>query len=76
MMPLNMVMPGQDSTIVNIVGGDCLTQRLMEMGIRKGIGIRVLQNDRGPLIVAVGESRVILGRGMAQKVLVSEVMSK
>ncbi len=74
MKPLSMMTPGRDSTVINVAGGDCVTQRLMEMGIRKGVNVKVLQNDRGPLIIAVGEIRMILGRGMAHKVLVNEVV--
>lgn len=48
-----------------------LISRLTGMGIIKGTPMEVLRNDgRGPIVVGVKASRIALGRGMAQKVLV------
>ena len=50
-----------------------MCKKLMEMGVNKGNVIEVVRNDAGPLIIKVGEMRLVLGRGMAQKVMVREV---
>jgi len=51
--------------------GDGLTARLAAMGLLPGAEIEVLSNsNRGPFIVAVKGTRVVLGRGVAQKILV------
>jgi ferrous iron transport protein A len=43
------------------------------MGMTKGKSLRMIQNNAcGPVIVALGETRLALGRGMALKVLVEE----
>jgi Fe2+ transport system protein FeoA len=41
------------------------------MGLVPGVEIEVLRNSlRGPFLIALRDSRIILGRGMAQKILV------
>jgi ferrous iron transport protein A len=48
-----------------------LSQRLAGLGLTVGAMVEVLQNyGRGPLIVAVRDTRIALGRGQADKVLV------
>jgi Fe2+ transport system protein FeoA len=42
------------------------------MGLVPGVPVRVLQNNApGPVIVAVKDTRLCLGRGVANKVMVS-----
>ncbi len=72
-IPLNSIDMGKYAEINNIIGGEVMCKKLMEMGVNKGIVIEILRNDAGPLIVKVGETRLVLGRGMAQKVMVKEV---
>ena len=44
------------------------------MGFTPGARLRVIQNrGRGPLIVAVRDTRVALGRGEAEKILVERL---
>ncbi|MFA7415267.1 MAG: FeoA family protein [Rhizobium sp.] len=69
--PLAMARPGEKVRIVGIGGGRNLTRRLSDLGLAVGSAIRVVQNQMtGPMIVAVHESRVGLGMGMAQKMTV------
>ena len=70
-MPLTMVNPGTKVNIKSIQAGQGLQTRLTSMGFIPGSEIEVIRNDpRGPFIVGVKNSRVILGRGMAHKILV------
>jgi len=73
LMPLTMLPPGQVGRIVQIHAGQRLKQRLMGMGLAPGNTVRVLRDNGGPLLLAVGESRIALGRGMAHKILVQAV---
>ena len=57
----------------NIKGGTKLNRRLVELGLTPGIQLRVLQDSGGPLIIAVRDSRIALGRGMAEKLSVSVI---
>lgn len=73
MMPLNGVAIGRYAEINNIQGSERICKKIMEMGLNKGIVIQMVRNDEGPLIIKIGETRLALGRGMAQKVIVREV---
>lgn len=56
-----------------IAGGRAVQRLLAAMGIRIGKTVRLLRGGNGhsgPVLIAVGESRMALGRGMAQKILV------
>jgi len=72
-MPLNFIGIGKLAEINSIQGGDSLCKKIMEMGMSKGAIVKIIKNDSGPLIIKVGETRLVLGRGMAQKVMVCEV---
>ena len=74
MLPLGLLPAGQDATVRDVLGGFGLRRRLTDLGLVRGRLIRVVQNDfAGPIIVSVGDVRLVLGRGMAQKVVVEEV---
>lgn len=72
-IPLNAIGVGKYAEVSNIEGGELMGKKLMEMGVNKGTVIEIVRNDSGPLIIKVGETRLVLGRGMAQKVVVKEV---
>lgn len=72
-IPLNSIGIGRYAEVNTVEGGELMGKKLMEMGVNKGAVIEVVRNDAGPLIIKVGESRLVLGRGMAQKVMVREV---
>ena len=55
----------------NIQGGKQFNRRLVELGLTPVVQLRVLQDSGGPLIIAVRDSRIALGRGMAKKIRVS-----
>jgi len=72
-LPLAFLPAGRCAVVKEVVGGFGFRRRLAEMGLVKGAVVRVIRNDRGPLIIALGESRLALGFGMAQKVIVQEL---
>ncbi|MDJ0681154.1 MAG: ferrous iron transport protein A [Xenococcaceae cyanobacterium MO_167.B52] len=47
-------------------------ERLVGMGLAPGMGIEVVKNLAGNLIVAVGETRIGIDGGMAKRILVSD----
>lgn len=70
-MPLTVVLPGRKVRIVAVDAGHGLQGRLGAMGLVPGVEIEVLQNSlHGPFLVAVKGCRIMLGRGMAQKIVV------
>lgn len=71
-MPLSFVKPGERVRIEAINSSGPFRCRLSEMGLIPGEEVEVIANSsKGPFILAVKGSRVILGRGMAHRVLVS-----
>ena len=40
------------------------------MGIHSGEMLEVIKNDHGPLIVKVFETKLVIGRGQAEKIVV------
>ncbi len=71
-MPLSMVDAGRTVKLVAVDSGRELQARLASMGLVPGTELEVISNSsRGPFIVAVKDSRVMLGRGMADKIRVS-----
>ncbi|MEW6328112.1 MAG: FeoA family protein [Thermodesulfobacteriota bacterium] len=69
-MPLNMVKPGDEVTLMAIHAGLGLQSRLHSMGLFPGVKMKVLKSGPGPVIVSVGDTRLALGCGMAHKIMV------
>jgi len=71
-IPLAMVRPGCRTKLVAVRGGRGMVQRLAAMGLVPGAEIEVVStNGAGPMVIKVMESRVVLGRGMAQRIVVN-----
>ena len=68
--PLTMAVRGQLVRLTKIIAGRKLTHRLTELGLTPGVHFEVLHDHGGPLLLAVRDSRLALGRGMASKILV------
>lgn len=64
-IPLTHAPVGKTVNLVRIRGGREITHRLVEMGLTPGVEIKILQDSGGPLLLAVNDSRIALGRGMA-----------
>lgn len=74
MMPLGFLSIGHTGVVKDIIGGKNVRQRLTGMGLVRGATVNMVKNDNcGPLILALGEGRVVIGQGVAQKVMVEEV---
>ncbi|MDO9529182.1 MAG: FeoA family protein [Syntrophales bacterium] len=70
---LPMASLGKRVRIVSLAGGRGMQERLISMGMWPGSEIEVIRRgDPGPFIVAIGEARMAIGTGMAQKIMVSE----
>ncbi len=71
MVPLTALQPGQTGLIHRLRGGHRFVSRLAALGFTPGAPVTVTRNHGiGPLIVAVRETQVALGRGEAGHVLV------
>ncbi|HOJ86399.1 MAG TPA: FeoA domain-containing protein [Elusimicrobiales bacterium] len=60
--------------VVQINGGHNILKKLNSMGIFEGSWIeKVVSYEHGPIIVKVMNSRLAIGRGMAEKIMVEEI---
>ena len=69
--PLSTVPRGETVELIRTAAGRRVNHRLLEMGLTPGVSLQVLQNDGGPLLLAVRGSRLAIGRCMAHKIIVS-----
>ena len=71
-MKLKELAPGKRAVIRRLEGGRSILSRLATLGFTPGAVITVLRrSDHGPLLVSLRGSRVALGRGEADHILVS-----
>lgn len=69
-MPLSMVREGEQN-IIKKVGGKEETRRFLEtLGFVSGGSVTVVSGNAGNIIVNIRDSRVAIGRDMANKILV------
>lgn len=74
LMPLSMARPGEVVTVAYVRAGRGLTQRLADMGLLPEVSIRVINSQvPGPIIIDLRGSRLVLGHGLAQKIMVKGV---
>ena len=72
-IPLTMFSAGKTVKLAAITGGGGLRRRLNDMGLKEGDTFKILHSHRyGPCIISFGGTRLVLGRGMAEKILVRE----
>lgn len=70
-IPLTFASPGEPVRIVGFGHGRDMEKRLAAMGLALGGELRLMQREGGNLVVAVGNTRLALGRGLAQKIQVT-----
>jgi len=71
MTPLSFLGEGTRARIVRITGGSGALAKLTAIGLLPGREVKVVRNQMtGPMIVAVGDTQLALGRGLATKILV------
>ncbi len=71
-MSLTMAKPGEKVIITEMMGSRVARARLASMGLRPGDRLEIINNNgQGRLIVGHGSTRLAMGRGIAQKILVS-----
>ena len=73
---LSDVPVGQNVKLVKIHAGRRLAHRLAELGLTPGVEFSVLQDNGGPLVICVRDTRIAIGRGMAKKISVELIGSQ
>lgn len=73
-IPLASLAPNEVGIVQYLAGGRGLTSRLAALGFTPGARVNMVQNfGRGPIIVMVRDTRIALGRGEAQKIIVTPI---
>ena len=68
---LSKVKAGEKVRIVNVEAGGGFRSKLIAMGLLPNTEITVVSKGHtGPLVISVKNSKVMLGRGMAEKITV------
>jgi ferrous iron transport protein A len=72
-LDLTQLKAGKEAKIIEIAGGQGMLRRVESLGIRDGAKIKKVSSQmmRGPITVQIGNTRVAIGFGMAQKIFVS-----
>ncbi len=73
LMPLTLAKPGERMVIKEISGGASAKMRLLTMGLRIDDKIEVITNSsQGQIAIAADLKRYVLGRGLAEKIMVEQ----
>jgi Fe2+ transport system protein FeoA len=72
-LPLSMITQGERVRLLKINAGEVLSNRLTALGLTPGVELTIVQDAGGPLLLSVRDSRLALGRGMANKIMVEFV---
>lgn len=70
---LSSIAIGQTVRLLRIDAGKRLTHRLTELGLTPGVELTLVHDSGGPFLLCVRDSRVAIGRGMAEKLHVADV---
>jgi len=66
-LPLDALRRGQHARLLHVDTRLAQARRLAELGLIPGAELTVLQNGNGPVLLAVRETRIALGRRMAHQ---------
>ncbi|MBE5901835.1 MAG: ferrous iron transport protein A [Lachnospiraceae bacterium] len=69
-MPLTMSKPGEVSTIKKVGGKEEIRRFLESLGFVVGSTVSVVSENGGNMIVNIKDSRVAIGKDMANKIMV------
>ncbi len=71
-IPLALASAGRKVRLVSVNGGRAMCSHLAAMGLIPGVEVEVKRNSPGgPFILGLRGGQLVIGRGMAQKILVS-----
>ena len=71
--PLSAARRGDRVRLIAINAGHRLSRRLAELGLTPGVVMQVVHKNGGPMLIAVRGTRLALGRGVTDKILVEEM---
>ncbi len=74
LVPLHKAKQGERLVVKDLDAGQNMQSRMSSMGLKTGDLIEIVSSGfGGQVVIAVGENRLVLGRGMAEKIWVQPV---
>jgi Fur family ferric uptake transcriptional regulator len=74
LVPLHKAKPGEKLVVKSVDAGKKMQLRISSMGLRIGDAVEMVSNGiGGQVVIAVGENRLVIGTGMAQKIWVQSL---
>lgn len=72
-LPLNRTKAGDVVRVIRLTGGRSFTRRCIELGLRQGTTLKVLSiHTHRPIVVRVHNTKMMLGWGMAHKIIIEK----
>ncbi len=73
-IPLSRLGIGKTGRIKYLMGGFGVQRKISSLGIRIGKNVRVVSSHRfgGPIVIEVDSMRIVIGRGIASRIIVEE----
>lgn len=71
LFPMSDLNEGEEGIVYSFSGGHKLISRLAGIGIVPGVKVKVLRNTGNLIIIFASDTRIALGRGQAEKILVA-----
>lgn len=67
--------PSEIAEIISVAGGWMATKRLADLGLTPGTKVKILRKAPfwGPIEIEVRGSKLVLGRGLASKIIVKPI---
>lgn len=73
LVPLSSLKAGEEGMVKKISGGMGFIKKLINIGIRTGSTIKVLNTSSGPIIITTEGTKAAIGRGAASKILIEKM---
>ncbi len=55
-----------------ILGGRKVNAKLSSLGLMVGTVIKMIRNGKGPVIIDINKNRILIGKGLADKILIEQ----
>ena len=71
--PLSKLPVGVDACVYSLIGGRCHRSKVVGLGLNIGAELRVertTSSTNGSIIISIGNSRLVIGYGIAKKIIV------
>lgn len=73
-IPLTSIATGQRVQVTSVSAGRRAKHRLASFGLIPGTQLEIIQSQCGPMLIAIGDTRIAVERGIAHKVLVQPLV--